>query len=421
MKSSKTYSILFWLYTQNTKPGQADLYVRITINSKRANLSLKKKVDVSKWDSSKSRMKGNSQEARIFNQSLDKVTSDVYKCYQDLEYEGKLITSQVLKARYLGSDQKHKSLLELVLYHNQSVESKIHKNTLKSYKTSQKYLFSYLNENFNTDDIYLSQLNYPFLLGFETYLRNYIPTNGQLRIQNNTVMKHLQRLRKMVRMAVEMEWITRDPFGRFSPTIEKKQREFLTEFEIDKIINFDTSISRLVLVRDLFLFSCYTGLSYVDVTQLTKNNLVKGIDGSNWISTKRQKTKTVVKVPLLLTSDELIKKYSQDHRILDKSILFPRISNQKLNSYLKEISDICGITKNLTFHMARHTFATTVTLSNGVPIETVSKMLGHTKITTTQIYARVIERKVSEDMNNLRSVLKSKEAKCYKNPKINIY
>lgn len=410
MVSSETYSLLYWLYTQSIEPGFAILYVRITINSKRANFSLKKKIDISKWDSSKSKMKGFSQEAKLFNNYLDKTTAKISKAYQELEYEEKLITAQLVKSRYLGTDQKHKTLQDLVTYHNQFVEKKIHKDTLRSYKTSQNYLFSYINELLKTTDLYLKELNYQFLLGFESYLRNYQPTNGQSAIQNNTVMKHIQRLRKMIKMAVEMEWINKDPFIKFSPTIEKKQREYLSETELEKIQNYHSNIPRLRLVKDLFLFSCYTGLSYIDIRNLSPDNIVKGIDGGNWIMTKRQKTGTSVKVPLLEPAEKLMKSSTENYRKIDVNKIFPTISNQKVNSYLKEIADVCGITKNLTFHMARHTFATTVTLSNGIPIETVSKMLGHTKLTTTQIYAKIVDRKVSEDM----SILKMKLSKVSK-------
>ncbi|GGF73158.1 site-specific integrase [Wenyingzhuangia marina] len=403
MVSSNTYSLLTWLYTQKVEPGFATIYFRITINSKRANISLNKKVKIDSWDNSKSKFKGNSNEARIINQYLKEEESKIAKAYQELEYEEKLITAQLVKARYLGTDQKHKSLQDLITYHNQFVEKKIHKDTLRSYKTSQKYLWSYINEKLNTSNIYLKELDYQFLLGFETYLRSYQPTNGQLKIQNNTVMKHIQRLRKMIKMAVELEWINKDPFIRFSPTIEKKQREYLTENELNKIQNYHSKIERLRLVKDLFLFSCYTGLSYIDIRNLSPDNIAKGIDGNNWIITKRQKTGISVKVPLLEPAEKLIKSSTENYRKIDFNKIFPTISNQKVNSYLKEIADCCGITKNLTFHMARHTFATTVTLSNGIPIETVSKMLGHTKLTTTQIYAKIIDKKVSEDMSILRN------------------
>ena len=171
----------------------------------------------------------------------------------------------------------------------------------------------------------------------------------------------------------------------------------------------------LVLIQDLFLFSCYTGIAYVDIMELTNKNILKGIDGNLWIETTRVKTKTTVRLPLLEVPETILLKYKTDIRAIAIDKLFPKISNQKLNSYLKEIADLCGIKKNLTFHMARHTFATTVTLTNGVPIESVSKMLGHTKLTTTQIYAKVVESKVSDDMNHLRSILNNKREVSFKN------
>ncbi len=220
-------------------------------------------------------------------------------------------------------------------------------------------------------------------------------------------MKHLERLRKMAKFAVRLEWIDRDPFENFQLRFTKVERGFLTKEELLKIENKQFSISRLQWIRDLFIFSCYTGLAYTDVMQLTPSNVIIGIDGKYWIKTIRQKTEVQVNVPLLPKAIEIIKKYKDDPKSNVKGSLFPVISNQKLNSYLKEIGDVCGIEKNMTFHLARHTFATTVTLSNGVPMETVSRMLGHTKITTTQIYAKVLEKKIGEDMDLLQIKLKN--------------
>ncbi len=214
-------------------------------------------------------------------------------------------------------------------------------------------------------------------------------------------MKHIERLRKMVSLAFKMEWLDKDPFIKFEAKYEKKERGFLTLEELQSIENKVFMIQRLQLIKDLFVFSCYTGLSYGDVMNLTTDNICKGIDGKQWIYSKREKTNVPVKIPILSKALDIIKKYESHPNRINKQTLFPTISNQKLNSYLKEIADVCSIQKNLTFYIARHTFATTVTLSNGVPIETVSKLLGHSKITTTQIYAKVIERKVSEDMERL--------------------
>jgi integrase len=187
--------------------------------------------------------------------------------------------------------------------------------------------------------------------------------------------------------------------------MEKKEREFLTKNELHRIEIFSTTIDRLTVVKDLFLFSCYTGISYCDIMDLDNNSVVKGIDGNFWLMANRNKTGTPIKVPILPLVQCLIDKYKNNPRTIYNGKLLPTISNQKLNSYLKELADLCSIKKNLTFHMARHTFATTVTLTNGVPLETVSKLLGHSKLATTQIYARVIEKKLSEDMELLKQKL----------------
>ncbi|WP_166965416.1 site-specific integrase, partial [Yeosuana marina] len=221
-----------------------------------------------------------------------------------------------------------------------------------------------------TTDMYLSELGYKFILDFERFLRS------QDSMGNNTVMKHIGRLRKMVSLAFKMDWIEKDPFMKFEAKYERKERGFLTLEEMQRIENKEFAIQRLQLIKDLFIFSCYTGLSYGDVMNLTIDNLCKGIDGKQWIYTQREKTSIPVKIPLLLKALNIIKKYERHPNTIHKQTLFPTISNQKLNSYLKEIADVCRIQKNLTFHIARHTFATTITLSNGVPIETVSKLLG---------------------------------------------
>ncbi|MDG1804232.1 site-specific integrase [Flavicella sp.] len=409
MKSSTTFSILIWINSSRAINNQAELYGRVTINQKRTNISLKRKIDISSWDKSKSKVKGNSQEARALNQNIDTVKAKIVQSYQTLELENKLITPQLVKARFFGTDVQHHSLKDIFKYHNENVEHKIHKNTLRSYRTSQRYIQEFIEEKCKTTDMYLTALNHEFIIGFERFLRNYVCKETKRTIANNTAMKHIQRLKKMVNMAISNEWLDKDPFVRFKFSLEKREREFLTATELTFIENYTSKIPRLDLVKDLFIFSCYTGLAYIDIIQLTPDNIHLSIDGNNWLITKRQKTKISVRLPLLEVPKTILEKYQTDIRILSKNMVFPNISNQKVNSYLKEIADICGVSKNLTFHMARHTFATTITLSNGVPIETVSKMLGHTKITTTQIYAKVIERKVSQDMNNLRSILENKK------------
>lgn len=218
-------------------------------------------------------------------------------------------------------------------------------------------------------------------------------------------MKYIQNLKKIIHISVKNGWLTRDPFTDFRCSFKKVERNVLTKEELEILENKTFSIRRIEVVKDLFVFSCYTGLAYIDVMSLTSNNISIGIDGEKWIFTERHKTGEKVRVPLLPVALAVLNKYKTDPEVLNQGGLLPRLSNQKLNAYLKEVADLSGINKNLTFHLARHTFATTVTLTNGVPMETVSKLLGHSSIKTTQIYAKVVENKICEDMNLLRSKL----------------
>jgi site-specific recombinase XerD len=397
MKNAHTFSILFWLKLANTKNGKAPLYARITVNGKRAELSLKRKVLISHWDAHKNKLKGLSGETRIINTYLEQVYGKLFECYQKLQNENKLVSSRIIKAHFLGTNETRHSLSDIIEYHNEHMKETLRWGTQKNYFTTHNYLFLFLKQQQQTTDIYLSELNYKFIIDFERFLRH------QKSMGNNTVMKHIERLRKLINLAYKLEWIDKDPFLKFKAKYIRKDRAHLTLEELRAIEQKEFSISRLQLIKDLFVFSCYTGLSYGDVMSLSEDNICIGIDRKQWIYSQRQKTSIPVKIPLLSKALEIVEKYKLHPSSINNSNLFPTISNQKLNSYLKEIADVCGIKKNLTFHIARHTFATTVTLSNGVPIETVSKLLGHSKITTTQIYAKVIERKVSEDMIRLEN------------------
>ncbi len=365
------------------------------------------KIPFSLWDNKKKRARGNSAEARQINLYIDQVYSQIFKCYQDMVFKNKLVTAKLVKANYLGEGENVKTLQNIIDYHGKKAESSLASGTIRNFAVTEKYIKRYLNKILKTSDIYLNQLDYKFICDFEHFLHTYWPTGHPNAMSHNTVMKHIQRFRKMVTLAFHLEWIDKDPFIRWKPTFERREREFLSANELSNLETYKFPIERLERVRDLFVFSCYTGISYADIIALTESNIMIGIDGLNWIVTKRQKTKTPVKVPILDTAQNLIDKYRHHPMTCITETLFPVISNAKLNLYLKEIADACGIKKNLTFHMARHTFATTVTLTNGVPIETVSKLLGHTRIATTQVYAKVIERKVSDDMQSLKNKLRA--------------
>lgn len=409
MKTSSTFSILFWADFSRVKNNQASLYARITVNGKRAVISLKRKVLISDWDVHKNRAKGTSQKSRILNGYLDETYNHLFNSYRDLMAGNKLITAQAIKARYLGKGENSRSILDIIDYHNKDMNDKLKWGTQKNYYTTQGYISKFLLKSYKTSDMYLKELDYDFIIKFEKYLRNYIPEDHHLKMGNNTVMKHIERFRKLVNLSIKLGWINNDPFINYKSKFVKNERGFLSLVELQAIEKKSFTTVRLQLVKDLFVFSCYTSLSYIDVINLTRENLNMGIDGELWIYYRREKTTKPIRIPLLPKALDIVEKYKDNKISISQGTIFPKISNQKLNSYLKEIADVCGIQKNLTFHIARHTFATTVTLSNGMPIETVSKLLGHSRIATTQIYAKVIERKVSDDMQRLREQFNQRE------------
>lgn len=403
MRSSNTFGIQFVIrLPKQQKNDLAIVFARISVNGRRCEISLKKKVNPLNWDDAKGKAKGVNEEIRKLNEHIERVRTLIADGYHQLIQQKKPVNVDAVKALFLGTDQSEMTLLKLADYHNTEMKDKLARGTMKNYYTTQKYIEKFLKGKYHRTDISLVELNYKFILDFENFLSKHQPKDHQKPLHNNGIMKHMERLCKMMNLAVTMDWIAKDPFAKYKLHFDRVERFFLTKEELGAIEKKKFSIERLQTVKDLFLFSCYTGLAYIDTMNLTAGNIVKGIDGNDWLSTSRQKTDTDVRIPLLPQAEELIKKYQDHPKAINHGTLFPVISNQKMNAYLKEIADLCNINKPITFHIARHTFATTVTLTNGVPIESVSKMLGHTTIRTTQVYAKVVEQKLSEDMQNLK-------------------
>lgn len=408
MRTSKTFSIHFWANSAKIKDDLTPIYARVTVDGKRAEISLKRSITVTYWDTRSKRANWRFPEGKALNAYLDQVYADLLACHKQLLGESKFVTAQTIKARYLGEDEQHKTLLELVSYHNENMRSILKPGTLKNYYTTERYIKRYLKNKLKTNDIYLKQLSYKFIIDFEQFLRNGKSINDGQPLRNNGVMKHLERLKKLMNLALQLEWVEKDPFIRFKLKFKKHNREYLSQLELERIETGVLNKENLQKTRDIFVFACYTGLSYIDVKSLSEEHIVRGIDGDFWIFTKREKNDQPVKIPLLDKAFDILKKYEHCSGNNEEKLL-PVLSNQKLNKYLKEIAEILGIGKKFTFHSARHTFATTVTLSNGMPIETVSKLLGHSKLSTTQTYARVIEQKVSTDMHLLKTKLNTNE------------
>ncbi|RXP45607.1 site-specific integrase [Lutibacter sp. HS1-25] len=405
MKNS--FSLLFYIKkTKADSNGKTMIYMRITVNGRRAELSIKRKIDIKKWSSDTGRAKGHSEEAQKINKFIDIIYHKVYKIHQNFIENNVNYTALKIRDFYLGKNDNKKMVIAIFEDHNNQVEKLVGKDfapgTAERYKTAKMHVENYIKKEYNVDDIPVKDVDHKFITGFEYYLKT------ERNCAHNTAIKYITNFKKIVRIAYANNWISKDPFFNWKARLKIVDREFLNEDEIQSLINKEFQIPRLDQVRDIFIFSCFTGLAYADVKKLTKDNIVIGIDGNKWINTKRTKTNTASNIPILPCTEDVIGKYSDHNEVIYGNKLLPVLSNQKMNAYLKEIADICGITKNLTFHLARHTFATTVTLTNGVPIESVSKMLGHKSLKTTQHYAKIIDKKVSVDMNILRDKLNQK-------------
>lgn len=386
--------------TKSNSAGQFPIYVRLTVNGKRLEFSSKKFVEPSKWSSEMTKMKGQSEEARSLNEYLDLMKSKVFDIQMGLIHRNEEITIEVFKNILNGTKERQRLLIPIFEEHNNKIKELIGieyaPGTYERYKTSLKHTKDFLNWKYSISDIDITKIDYAFITDYEFYLRSV------RKCANNTAVKYIKNFNKIIKLCLANDWLDKNPFANYKSKVKEVERVYLSEVEIQNIINKDFKTERLSLVRDIFLFSCFTGLAYIDVKNLTKSHISLGIDGDKWIFTHRQKTETASKIPILSVTQMIIDKYADHPQSVNEDKLLPILSNQKMNAYLKEIATVCEIEKELTFHIARHTFATTVTLTNGVPIESISKMLGHKNLRTTQHYAKVLDRKVSDDMKILR-------------------
>ena len=403
-----TFSVLFYPKGSNIdKNGMIPIILRITVNGKRCELGIKRKVLLSNWNSEAGKVRGQKNDVRELNRYMDALKVKVHKIYETLYENQDLISSEIIKSIYLGKAIRHKMLLEIFKNHNDKIERLVGKEfapgTIERYKTARKHVEDYIKLEYEIADIPVKNVDHKFISGLEYYLKT------ERKCSHNTAIKYITNFKKIIRIAFANDWITKDPFIHWKAKLKIVDREFLTEEEIQKIIDKKLHMQRLNHVKDIFLFSCFTGLAYSDVKKLSRDDIVIGIDGDKWIKIKRSKTDSRSSIPILPSAMEILIKYCNRPDVSNKGKLLPVNSNQKMNAYLKEIATLCQITKNLTFHLARHTFATTVTLSNGVPIESVSKMLGHKSLRTTQHYAKILDRKVSDDMKALKEKMALKK------------
>lgn len=387
-----------------TKQGLAPIWVRITIDGKRTECSIQKHVDPKFWDAKNNSVSDACPEARSINDHLILVKAELLKHYNVLLTTKDLVTPEDVKNSYKGIAETKKTFIDLFDQFRQHISERTEIDDISDGRRKRfKILFekskSFIKFKFKRTDIALDDLKLNFIVEFEHYLR------VTEKIGHNTAMKYAKDLKQVLRYGVTLQYLPINPFENFKCSYKKVKREFLDQEELDVLYKKKFSIKRLEEVRDCYLFSCYTGYAYADAADLSPDDISVGIDGEKWIIRTRIKQDNPENVPLLPIPLEIIAKYRKHPYCMAHKKLLPMNSNQRYNSYLKEVADLCGIKKNLTTHTARHTFATTVLLTNDVPMETAMELLGHSDIRTTQIYGKIVQKKVSNDMKQLKEKL----------------
>lgn len=401
-----TFKVLFYLKRNAPKKnGLISVMCRITVNGKISQFSCKLDVEEKTWNIELGRVSGRSTVAQETNRMLDKIRVGINKAYQDICDKDNYVTAEKVRNVFLGMGMNHETLLAVFRQHNEDYEKQVGKiKSLRSYwkyGIVYKHLEEFIKQRYKVSDIALKELAPAFITDFELFLRT------EKNHCNNTVWSYMMPFRSIIFMAINNGWLQRDPFYAYSITKEETKRGFLSKEEINLLIKGTFKKPSYTLIRDLFIFCTFTGLSWTDMANLTKENLQTSFDGHLWIKTNRQKTGTESNIRLLDVAKHIIEKYdgmTDDNKLLH----VPCYVNCK-NS-IKVIAKKCGIEKNVTWHMSRHTYATTVCLSNDVPIETLSKMLGHRSIRTTQIYAKITVEKVSRDMEKLSKQIAQMES-----------
>lgn len=394
-----TFTVMYYINRGKCrKDGLAPIIGRITVNKERAEFAIGRHVEPQEWDSHKGRVSSNTKTAKEINSYLIFVRSNLLLKKRELEEDGKQITALTLKKSHLGIETEIKTILQIFKEHNEQVEGLMNKDfapgTVERYKTCYKHVADFIRKKYKQSDMNLNDINPMFISNFDFYLKT------TRNCCHNTATKYIKNFKKIIRIALANGWMKVDPFRNIKFHLDDVDLDYLSEAELKTIMNKQFEIERLQQVKDVYIFCCFTGLAFIDVSSL-KYTDIEDKNGKLWIKKKRQKTKNWFTVPLLEPAIKLMEKYKNDPHCIANGCVFPVLTNQKMNAYLKEIADMCGIKKNLSTHTARHTFATTVTLANQVSMDVVSKMLGHSNVNMTKRYARVVDDLINKDMEKI--------------------
>ena len=391
-----SFSILFFIRgSKARKNGNVPIEVMITVNGERNSFSTGKQIAIEKWDKTKQQVKGKDQETQNLNNYLKAIKAKLYQKEAELLERGFIITAQILYDAYFDKVEslKERSLFEVFEEHNQEQEKLVGNGVSKATHWVSVYtirlLREFVQQKYKREDLYLRELNLNFIQSFHSFLRI---DKG---MAQNSSTKHLKLLKKIINLSVANSYMAFNPFSTYKVEREPVDIDFLDEEELRKIINFDTPLPRLERAKDMFLFGCFTGLSYIDIKTLTPEHFEKDNTGRIWIKKRRVKTGVLSRIPLLPIAKLILDKYKGGEKLL------PIQDPADINKYLKDIAILCGINKRICFHTSRHTFASTVTLANNISLEVVSKMLGHTNTRMTAHYAKLIDKCIGEQMDKL--------------------
>ena len=397
-------NISFWLRKDRlTKHGLLPVVVRLSMEGKRHNIQPGIYVKESNWDPIKQRVKSRDVDAKINNSTLDIIKQKIWGIYQNLIGTGNASLEDILSHYENKKTTPKRGLIQLMEYHNQEFKKRLDIDRTKS--TYDKYLFTlqkvqaYISNRYNRKEVFLSTLDKKWISDFYLFLRK------EENNQHNTAAKYVKNLKHIINFGVDLGWIANNATAGYICGYKETTQVILGPDELERIEKRKFTIPRLELARKLFILQCYTGLAYADMAKLEKKHIDQGPDGKLWLNLRRSKTDTAVRFPLLKIALDIIEDLSAKVDADDPKLLPYSYCNQKMNAYLKEIADLCGIQKKLTTHVARRTMASTVLLGNGVPIETISKILGHLKISTTQIYSKVGDKLLSQEMIQLENKL----------------
>jgi len=403
--------VIFFLKSTKVKlTGECPIYCKLTLGKQTTVLSTGKSISKDRWGATSGlRVALRTDKEKVAKQSLDALHLKIERTYYEfLKFNPEARLEEIKNAvnGITSPDYTVTNLLPIFEKHNDDFKKRVLGNertsaSLQKYNRSKDLIKCFLKNKYGLDDIDIEKVNSAFIYNLESFLKYESVYKGKVGIENNSVVKYFKNFKTVCNYGIKMELIQKNPFDKYNGKIKTKEAVFLTQQELNTVENIVLSNQRLDRVRDIFLFSCYTGYAPVDACKLTCENIITDGNGYTWLKTERTKTSIKANVPILPCCQRLIDKYEGK-----QLTLLPKLSNQKMNAYLKEIADLCGINKYLTWYVSRHTFGTTVTLGNGIKIENVSAMMGHSNIKQTQHYAKVLDANVMEDMNKLKEKFK---------------